>query len=145
MGAEGIRLERGRREGKGKEGGEPRQLVAQFWITFKELQSQWSDWIPLRREEERVGKKGGGGVRGRKRGNDKGRREKSAKRNEDWVVASFPLFRLVSSLCLSLCGMHALALHTEGYTLMIYLCAGAGRHGKSGLHKSSAVPAWSPL
>lgn len=60
-----------------------------------------------------------------------------------WVITfslsfSPPLF-------VSLRGMHALALHTAGYTEMIYLCAGAGRHGKSGPHKGVVVPPWSFL
>lgn len=82
VGVEGIQLGGGRREGKSKEGGEPRQLVAQFWITFKELQSQWRDWIPLRREEGVGGRGsgGGGGFRGGKRGNDGKTRGKCKKK-----------------------------------------------------------------
>lgn len=39
--------------------------------------------------------------------------------------------------------VHALALHAAGCAAMIYLCAGAGRHGKSGLDKGIAVSPWS--
>ena len=57
-----------------------------------------------------------------------------------WVVTSFPHFP--PPFFSSLCSVHALALHRTGFTEMIYLCAGAGRHGKSGLHKGVVVPPW---
>lgn len=132
-----------------REGGEQRQRAVQFWITFKELQSQWRGWIPLRREGEKKGS-----VQRERERERHGRHEtrgkcESAKRERKevvWVITSFPLSLSFSlPLFLSLHGMHALALHTAGYTEMIYLCAGAGRHGKSGPHKGVVVPPWSFL
>lgn len=132
---------------QGGEGGEPRQRAVQFWITFKELQSQRRDWIPLRREGEKRGS-----VRGERERERHGRHEtrgKCEKRKERSGLGCnfFPTLPLSFSLPLSLSlhGVHALALHAAAYTEMIYLCARAGRHGKSGPHKGVVVPPWSFL
>lgn len=107
--------------------------------------------IPTERLDSSVerGREKGGVYEGRERGKDRGdtRQGESVKRERKevvWVITSFPLsFSL--PLFLSLPGMHALALHAVGYTEMIYLCARAGRHGKSGPHKGVVVPPWSFL
>lgn len=84
-----------------------------------------------------------GGVHGGRRKDGDMRQGKSVERKERCM--SFLLF-LPFSLPLYLPkDVHALALHAAGCTEMIYLCAGAGRHGKSGLDKGIAVSPWSFL
>lgn len=86
----------------------------------------------------------GGGGEGVGRGTRQGESVKREKRKTLFglqLLSSLPFF---SPLFLSL-PPHALALHAAGCTEMIYLCAGAGRHGKSGPHKGIAVPPWSFL
>lgn len=89
------------------------------------------------------------GERERKGGVHKGRRKdgdmrqgESVERKERYTSFLFPPFSLPLYLPED---VHALALHAAGGTTMIYLCAGAGRHGKSGLDKGIAVSPWSFL
>lgn len=88
------------------------------------------------------------GERERRAGGEKERwrHEARGKCREKGKMHFFPTFPAPFSLPVFLPDMCALALHTAGYSLrMIYLCAGAGRHGKSGLDKGIAVSPWSFL
>lgn len=70
------------------------------------------------------------------------RQGESVERKERCTFLLFPPFSLPLYLPED---VHALALHTAACTAIIYLCAGARRHGKSGLDKGIAVSPWSFL
>ena len=77
-----------------------------------------------------------------------GRQGESVKRERKevvWVITPFPLFDSLPPSFLSLSARRACTCPSYCPTEMIYLCAGAGRHGKSAPHKGVVVPPWSFL